>query len=117
MDANKITNEELLKIPDPPSSAPSVQDLVLTAIATLTESPLTSTNLTELDIAECTSVVRSLYRGTKFSSLSSTKSKLHILSHLCRIRNLPSDGTREELYNHLIAEVRSEYLFTKLFII
>ncbi|KAJ6544888.1 hypothetical protein DFH09DRAFT_1088420, partial [Mycena vulgaris] len=101
MDANQITDEELLRIQRPDSDKDPLRDLILAATNTISESA-TNAGLNELDVEECKKLTKALYRGTKFTSLST---KLEIYAHVCRTRNLPSVGTRSQMYDRLIDRI------------
>ncbi|KAJ7454114.1 hypothetical protein FB451DRAFT_1049806 [Mycena latifolia] len=107
MDENDITDEELLTLPTPEPVQESVQTLKLAAIAAL-HAKRRPASFTELHIQLSESLIGSLYRGTKLASLG--RIPLAIFVHVCDARNLPFIGSKEVLYDRLMASVYSYLL-------
>ncbi|KAJ7280469.1 hypothetical protein C8J57DRAFT_1501920 [Mycena rebaudengoi] len=92
-----VTDEELMQIPD----KPPVVDTVLSNV------PLTTTeHMNELEIESCQLLLNALRRGTKFSSLLAYNKKTY--EYLCKVRDLPEDGSKAELYDRLLESVIKE---------
>lgn len=93
-----ITDDELLSLPvsDPPTV--TVKHLSIAARAAIEDHP-SSIGITEPKIEMCQRLSDALYRGTKFTSLGAyTKD---VFTHLCIVRNLQTDGQKEDLYDRL----------------
>jgi hypothetical protein len=99
-----VTDEELLYIPVSEPPQPTVRDLIIAAVEALKDHPHSSTK-TEIEIDACIRLIKALYRGTKFASLQSNRSDR--FGHLCNVRNIPSTGQKQDLYNRLLESVSS----------
>jgi hypothetical protein len=97
LDENNISDEELLSVPAPAPFEETMQSRILAATATISQFDRPS-DFTELDMEDCYKLIKSLFRGTKFSS---TRSALKIYTFICRGLGISDSGTREELYARL----------------
>lgn len=99
MDENEITDDVLLQVPPPVEEPISVQDLFLAARVTISEAASTLPEISELELEDCTKLLKAIYRGTKFSSLK--RVNLPTYQCLCRLLSLSEAGGKEALYNRV----------------
>ncbi|KAK6997497.1 hypothetical protein R3P38DRAFT_2453289, partial [Favolaschia claudopus] len=100
-----ITDEELtaVKIPAPPPT--TLQDISMAAAQMIKTQPISRTK-TEVELELCEKLSNAIYRGTKFSSLKSYNTETY--EHLCAIRKLSKEGTKEALYDRLSESILIE---------
>lgn len=105
MDENQLTDEAFLTPPAPKPPQESVKTLALAAIAAVDQSATNSSSLTEIEIELCKKLMKALYRGTKFTSITA---RHHIFVYACHVRRIPvAERTRAEMYTALINSVCS----------
>lgn len=103
MDEQNITDEALLQVPPAADEPISAQDLFLAAKATISQAASALPEINELELEDCTKLLKALYRGTKFSSVK--RFNLPIYQYLCRLLGFSEAGVKEIIYNRLAESV------------
>jgi hypothetical protein len=93
-----ITDNELLNLPVPDPPTITVKHQSIAARAAIENHP-SSIGVIEPKIEMCQKLSDALYRGTKFTSLGAYTKDVY--THLCLVRNLQTDGQKEDLYDRL----------------
>jgi hypothetical protein len=117
IDENEITEDELLSLPDPKPVEESVKTLRVAATAAISHAAINSSTMDELEIEECKKLIKALYRGTKFSSITA---KVKIYAFTCSVRGITfpnlNKPTRLDMYTRLSEEVCAQHCILHLLI-
>ncbi|KAJ7429510.1 hypothetical protein B0H11DRAFT_2265471 [Mycena galericulata] len=108
IEENGLSDEDIMQIPPPvPSPGEALVNLRSKAITRISESAR-RLRVTEIDLEDCKSLLKSLYRGTKLTSL---RWKNDVWRNLCRLQGISIDvknAKRRQMYDLLMATINTE---------